>query len=220
MDGARNVSPSDTLSATAGTYGNQRLRPGQREFQRAYKACISCRKRKTRCDVSAEDYADGKPCTRCRRELKECVFPIERPAAKQHRISKTRGLQERVPENGNRSREPNVEETDLEGRDTSSLLTDSVVRTVVNSGNDALNLLFEAATQRQHGMEDMPPLHSRDRTSHEMQASLYSSQANSTSPFTAKVLGAPSAILNVWKSCRFVKMGWFSAEEAVWFVER
>ena len=45
-----------------------------REYRRAYKACENCRKRKSRCVISAEEYASGFSCARCRREMKQCTF--------------------------------------------------------------------------------------------------------------------------------------------------
>ncbi|KAL0931571.1 uncharacterized protein CTRU02_214306 [Colletotrichum truncatum] len=45
-----------------------------REFRRSYKACKLCRRKKIRCIVDGP----GKACLRCKRELRECVFPVER----------------------------------------------------------------------------------------------------------------------------------------------
>src|SRR5438552_1592871 len=47
----------------------------EREYQRAYKACIACRKRKAKCDLGSSGQS---PCARCRREHRECIFPAER----------------------------------------------------------------------------------------------------------------------------------------------
>ncbi|KAG9249747.1 C6 transcription factor [Emericellopsis atlantica] len=51
------------------------------KFNRAYKACKRCRARKTRCDITAEQYAAGQQCARCRRQMVKCVFPTQRNAA-------------------------------------------------------------------------------------------------------------------------------------------
>lgn len=60
-----------------------------REYQRAYKACISCRQRKAKCElgVDADGLPLGPPCSRCRREQKQCVFSEKRAWAR----SKKRG---------------------------------------------------------------------------------------------------------------------------------
>ncbi|EMD00514.1 hypothetical protein BAUCODRAFT_144175 [Baudoinia panamericana UAMH 10762] len=43
-------------------------------YKRAYKACEACRKHKARCETTS----DASECTRCRRERRPCVFPLER----------------------------------------------------------------------------------------------------------------------------------------------
>ncbi|KAF6812425.1 hypothetical protein CSOJ01_05130 [Colletotrichum sojae] len=45
-----------------------------RNFRRSYKACKLCRRKKIRCITDGP----GKSCLRCKRELRECVFPVER----------------------------------------------------------------------------------------------------------------------------------------------
>ena len=62
-----------------------------RVYQRTYKACISCRKRKAKCELgTGEDGAMiGPPCARCRREQKECLFSEKRAW---ERGKKRRGL--------------------------------------------------------------------------------------------------------------------------------
>lgn len=69
--------PADRLTAT-----------GTREFQRAYKACLSCRQKKARCVLASgvngkgEDQILGPPCARCRREQRQCVFSEKRSWAR------------------------------------------------------------------------------------------------------------------------------------------
>ncbi|KXT05290.1 hypothetical protein AC578_10956 [Pseudocercospora eumusae] len=46
--------------------------------QRTYQACIPCRQRKVRCDLGSVDNPHDPPCTRCRREAKECYFSATR----------------------------------------------------------------------------------------------------------------------------------------------
>lgn len=53
---------------------------GGREFQRAYKACLSCRQKKAKCDIGA-----APPCARCRREQRRCVFSEKRSWARKAR---------------------------------------------------------------------------------------------------------------------------------------
>ncbi len=46
--------------------------------RRSYKACLHCRSRKARCDLGSIDAPSSPPCTRCRRESRECVFAPSR----------------------------------------------------------------------------------------------------------------------------------------------
>ncbi|EME47302.1 hypothetical protein DOTSEDRAFT_41728 [Dothistroma septosporum NZE10] len=50
----------------------------QAVHQRTYQACIPCRQRKVRCDLGSVDNPHDPPCTRCRREAKECYFSATR----------------------------------------------------------------------------------------------------------------------------------------------
>lgn len=51
-----------------------------RPYQRTYKACIPCRARKAKCDLGTgpDGLPIGPPCARCRREMRECIFPEKR----------------------------------------------------------------------------------------------------------------------------------------------
>lgn len=101
-------------------------------------------------------------------------------------------------------------------------LAHSVMRTVVSSGSDALNLLFEAA-------------HHRDAIDNQEQSGSQAYETPRSGPsgfdgvpsspfhtFRAQPvqMSTPSPeTLKVWTSCRFVQMGWFSAHEAVTYVD-
>ncbi|KAF2855269.1 C6 transcription factor-like protein [Plenodomus tracheiphilus IPT5] len=102
-------------------------------------------------------------------------------------------------------------------------LAHSVMRTVVSSGSDALNLLFEAA-------------HHRDAMDSEQQTGSQAYETPRSGP-TGYENGVPSSpfhtfraqpvqmstpspeTLKTWTLCRFVQMGWFSAHEAVTYVD-
>lgn len=102
-------------------------------------------------------------------------------------------------------------------------LAHSVMRTVVSSGSDALNLLFEAA-------------HHRDAIDNQEQSGSQAYETPRSGP-TGYDNGVPSSpfhtfraqpvqmstpspeTLKTWTSCRFVQMGWFSAHEAVTYVD-
>jgi hypothetical protein len=42
--------------------------------KRGYRACVHCRLRKARCDLGDVNSPSEPPCTRCRREQRNCVF--------------------------------------------------------------------------------------------------------------------------------------------------
>ncbi|EGE04445.1 C6 transcription factor [Trichophyton equinum CBS 127.97] len=110
----------------------------------------------------------------------------------------------------------------------------SVMRTVVSSGNDALNILFQAAAQEQDNeMIDIESTDRRPSISKEGGAwddSHAGIRTYDTPTSTTSYGGSPTSdptqlshvepdVLAVWDQCRFVKMGWFSSREAVTYVD-
>lgn len=85
--------------------------------------------------------------------------------------------------------------------------SDALMRTVVSSGNDALNLLFEAA----HHHSSKEP-HDSPANGSALAAS--SIQTTRQSIPNQRLQGASNA-LRLWSACRFVKMGWLSAADAL-----
>lgn len=99
------------------------------------------------------------------------------------------------------------------------------MRTVVASGNDALNILFEAATAQEDSHADTTPESisgpssagpSQDRTPGNYDAA-FESVTRAIRP--VQLSNTSHETLNIWEACRFVKMGWFTAREAVTFVD-
>jgi len=216
------------------------------EYQRAYKACISCRKRKAKCDLGGRD---GPPCVRCRRELRECVFSAERSWPKKRRMddqpSHTQGSSHRpslrddnILQSGPRIQPGNLDRgVDNQLRDSSRTaesthssddcvqdqvpdLAQSVMRTVVSNGHDVLDILYQAATQDQGST----------RSEHARNVGFESQVRPSTTSLDVSSLGlnplepvriSPAApnICKIWKSSRFVKMGWLTADEAVTYMD-
>ncbi|KAJ5280671.1 hypothetical protein N7478_006043 [Penicillium angulare] len=114
---------------------------------------------------------------------------------------------------------------------SNSSLVNSMMRTVVASGNDALNILFEAATA-QNQEEDMqhesspsvgPGLNNGSFSHNERGARNYASPMPfEPIPRTKRpemLVEAKQRTLGVWEACRFVKMGWFTAREAVTLID-
>ncbi|WVQ84547.1 hypothetical protein IAT38_006701 [Cryptococcus sp. DSM 104549] len=48
------------------------------KVKRGYRACLHCRSRKARCDLGDIDAPSSPPCSRCKRESRECVFAPSR----------------------------------------------------------------------------------------------------------------------------------------------
>jgi len=127
---------------------------------------MACRKRKAKCDLGISGQP---PCARCRREHRECIFPAERsanPNKRQrvglHEVEHARDTPRRY------SRDQTSPEfapsTGYENGDSSNTMSasppvpviakklgldDSVMRTVVSRGNEALDILFEAAAHQE-----------------------------------------------------------------------
>ncbi|KAF5004397.1 hypothetical protein FDECE_9117 [Fusarium decemcellulare] len=99
-------------------------------------------------------------------------------------------------------------------------LTDSVMRTLVSNGKDALRLLFQAAIE--HAKKDgaspsNPPSVSRPLPAGETLTPGTTASIRTTRPIPFSP--APRDALTIWRSFRFVKMGWFTAEEAVAYID-
>ncbi|KAI1926049.1 hypothetical protein LOZ12_000524 [Ophidiomyces ophidiicola] len=108
-------------------------------------------------------------------------------------------------------------------------LASSVMRTVVSSGNDALNILFQAAAQEQGNCVNDLATNSRSLLSQSNNHAqpVYETPGSTTSLGMATTISSEPTHLSpvepdvvaVWDSCRFVKMGWFSSREAVTYVD-
>lgn len=101
------------------------------------------------------------------------------------------------------------------------------MRTVVASGNDALNILFEAATaqnEEEKASKKTPLTNNLSQNQVQDQERLdhgsfftKSPSARVTSPIS--LVNATQGTLKIWANCRFVKMGWFTAREAVTLID-
>ncbi|KAL2800682.1 hypothetical protein BJX66DRAFT_321619 [Aspergillus keveii] len=184
-------------------------------FQRAYKACIPCRRRKVKCEpiVSGSEEL----CKRCQKMGLECQFSAKQPWAREKRERRRRGVSGSGNENGSQTQRrgqlhamvTNVTTHDADASpSTSSRLEDggcistTVLQKHVASGNDALDILFDAAAQ------------TRDPGSDGRRRGTISEAA--PSPFDVR---SEENVVRIWEGCRFVKMGWFSAEEALFYTD-
>ncbi|KAE8340029.1 hypothetical protein BDV24DRAFT_175691 [Aspergillus arachidicola] len=138
---------------------------------------------------------------------------------------------EQDQDNGNSTLQPSPAESSQRRRQSTSTLANSMMRTVVSSGNDALNILFEAAAahSKEHGnglSESSTP--SRNARSSTGRSNNYESSLNQSivppevlakAAQPVEISQASKEVLSVWGACRFVRMGWFTAREAVTFID-
>jgi hypothetical protein len=87
--------------------------------------------------------------------------------------------------------------------------TDRVVASMVTGPSDALDILFDAASHP--SAHEVRPEH----------ASLPKLDFSSSHPIPViKELSYPDdSVLDLWDTCRFVRQGWFTAQEAVTYVD-
>lgn len=120
-------------------------------------------------------------------------------------------------------------ESNQDRQQPTSSLGNSMMRTVVASGNDALNILFEAAAahSRGNGMttgsQPGNAISSESRTTRneDSLAGGYSGpfEGSTRTVHPVEISRVSKEVLDVWESCRFVKMGWFTSGEAVTFID-
>ncbi|KAJ4017844.1 hypothetical protein NW752_001752 [Fusarium irregulare] len=195
-----------------------------RAFKRSYVACVSCRARKARCVIK-----DNPPCAKCAREHRECHFD-HRPRAPKHRDAPkwtqdapTRPVaQMPLPQE---TQTTNLSPQDGSGfgpspNNSSQSLYDRVQSTIVTGTTDALDFLSNAAGQR-HSIAGSTPSQANPLTnaSHSTGPKVVSGGYNGVG-FTITALSEPDdACLDMWDKCRFVRQGWFTAQEAVTYID-
>ena len=182
-------------------------------FKRSYVACLGCRSRKVRCVIEAEP-----PCARCKREHRECTFNDRtkthkgRNPPKWAQSSKSRDIspihnhapsQRPVPKFANTPNRPGNPQT------SPSTASDHMISTVTSGSADALNLLFGSARP------DEPNVGRRERGERPRV-----NRSVEGMGFTITTLSDPEDdVLDMWDKCRFVRQGWFTAQEAVTYVD-
>ena len=96
-------------------------------------------------------------------------------------------------------------------------LDDSVMRTVVSGGNDALNILFEAAAhqEKKAGTNSQSAVPGRNPSQGEPLPNSSRTHSGQPEPLSS----AAPAIFELWGACRFVTQGWMSAQEATTYID-
>lgn len=191
-----------------------------RPFKRSYVACVSCRARKSRCIIK-----DNPPCAKCAREHRECRFD-RRPRAPKHRDAPewTRGNVIDVAPATQTLQAANPSPSEHLGfnsspNNTNNPLYNRVQSTIVTGTNDALDFLSTAAGQ--HSIAGSAPSQGHPSASHVQSdgPKVVSGGSNGVG-FTITALSEPDdACLDMWDKCRFVRQGWFTAQEAVTYID-
>ncbi|PSN73394.1 hypothetical protein BS50DRAFT_616779 [Corynespora cassiicola Philippines] len=212
-------------------------------LKRSYVACIPCRTRKVRCVIGTQP-----PCQKCAREHRECRFEVHEKSWKHRETPKWAGNhaenapvptasseQEPPPPFASPSNTPTsqiaspgdtspraplsasshhpspsllLRHADPSQAGTSPSLTDRVVSSMVTGPNDALDILFDAASS------SAGPAN-RSRNLSLPQVDLPSSFI----PVIRELSDPQDNVLDLWDRCRFVRQGWFTAQEAVTYVD-
>lgn len=206
---------------------------------RAYKACLSCRKRKIRCNLGASNQA---PCQRCQRESRECVVPEERSWKRQHETprrgpSSNSGLE--VPHTGrdgispsyltstaaSRAEQDNgleaeTRSTSAPARVSDAGLENTIVTTTVTNGNDALGLLFSdirsghitTASDAANGV-------GAASTSVEEPMAAQSHRPSFATPGGLQPMLVNDELKNAWGSSKLGQMGWLRVHQVTSLID-
>jgi hypothetical protein len=202
---------------------------------RTYVACISCRARKVKCIL-----ADSPPCAKCKREHRECVFDTQRKKAKHrnpprwtHDETLQRTRQDSIPgvSSGATGSDPESLRNPLDGvsnmlppqqtmrtqypkvSPSGSLpsISERLLSTVVAGSSDALETLSHAAQNTEGNGQP------RTRSSNE---SIRATRSPNGMGLSMSCLSeVDDTVLDIWDKCRFVRQGWFTAQEAVTLID-
>jgi hypothetical protein len=207
----------------------------QENLSRAYKACLSCRKRKVRCDLGA---SNKPPCQRCWRESRECTVPEERSWKRQREMPRggpsnntaydassaghdrgphfhatptavtSQAQQDNALESGARP-------TSAPVRASNAGLEDTIVNTTVTNGNDALGLLFRDIRSGQTTTaSDLADGVGAASTSVEEPIQARSHRPSFATPGESQPTRVSDEVKNAWSSSKLGQMGWLRAYEA------
>ena len=79
-----------THQAAAAMDGHSVAGSRAKRYNRAYQACINCRRRKIKCIIGNDEHGRLQAsCTRCQRELRHCTFTADRGGANASGLSRT-----------------------------------------------------------------------------------------------------------------------------------
>ncbi|KAK5988265.1 Transcriptional activator ARO80 [Cladobotryum mycophilum] len=190
-----------------------------RPYNRAYQACINCRRKKVKCIVDNDE--DGQPqsfCTRCRRELRQCVFTADRGGPSgvipsTHHRTVVVEANHAVPEMSSSTFTNNDYNQSISIPFHESNLKSSDI------GNDESPVSYDA----EEGTNALPSQSvNNDYTIGAQDAGCRAAAevCHEVWPTVRHRLSTPSAnTLETWSNWRFVQTGLLSAEEAVTYAD-
>ncbi|RGP81385.1 hypothetical protein FLONG3_529 [Fusarium longipes] len=181
-----------------------------RSFKRSYVACISCRTRKSRCVIK-----DNPPCAKCAREHRECQFDRKPRVAKHRDAPKWTAPPLQTFQTTTNQFPPQNVDFNLSPDNNNHPLYGRVQSTIVTGVNDALDFLSDAAAQHSSAPSQRHPPASNVQSNGPQVVS----NSNGVG-FTITALSEPDDhVLDMWDRCRFVRQGWFTAQEAVTYID-
>lgn len=105
---------------------------------------------------------------------------------------------------------------DISQGSISADLNNAMMTTVVSNGNDALNLLFEAAQREERDVNGARVPVPIEQHATNAASTPLSSVANLSSNMLPDL---SNELTDTWNAYRFVRMGWLSAQEIVWYLD-
>lgn len=164
------------------------------EYRRAYKACIPCRQRKVKCRPTDES---SQPCSRCKNMGLECSFTEKLPWSREKQSSEPPRFSDATSKYSQQQQNFSFPAQDvpciINGRSARST---AILKQPVSSSSDALDILFKTA--HDDSGTTTPTISGGEKQQQKHHAEVPN----------------PDAI-RIWNACRFVKMGWFTANEAI-----
>ncbi|KAF7195985.1 Transcriptional activator ARO80 [Pseudocercospora fuligena] len=197
--------------------GGPGSRPG---FRRAYKACEACRRTKSKCEIGPQETS----CRRCQRMRADCAFPEQR-SQKRRKVShqlttEDDEVQASRPKARSelKARAVNVDSSSssCEASVAQQLnLEADMVRRTVTTSKDAVGLLFTAAEPHiSDSNED-----DEESQDHCVSNAPLDTVSSAASPMVALPKHLSQDTIALWENHRFIRQGWFTAFEAVAYVQ-
>ncbi|OCF61630.1 hypothetical protein L486_01287 [Kwoniella mangroviensis CBS 10435] len=192
------------------------------KVKRGYRACLHCRSRKAKCDLGDIDAPSSPPCSRCKRESRECVFaPSRRGGNNRKRETKESSEEQSISYPPHTSPTPSPKRRrlhlnpPLHDADPSSI----VVADMQNE-SDALQILALASGQAATKESIVGGRGKRNQEIYMHEKSGQATTVNNISDFKRFYERRRSDQAPVLENFPLIKLGVLSAEQAIRLVDR